>query len=133
MKKNGILNADLARAIAAMGHTDKLVVCDAGLPIPRGKSVVDLALTTNIPRFVETLKVVLQELEVERAIVADEMKAGGNGVFESVKKLLPGVEMDTVPHERFKEMTNTDGNVFFVRTGESTPYANIILVSGVTF
>lgn len=134
MKKTGILNADLARAIAAMGHTDKLVVCDAGLPIPRGKSVVDLALTTNIPRFLETLKVVLQELEVERVVIADEMKTSDNGVvFESVQKLLPGVEMNAVSHERFKELTNSDGNVVFVRTGESTPYANIILVSGVTF
>lgn len=133
MKKTGILNADLSRAVAAMGHTDKLVVCDAGLPIPTGKSVVDLALTTNIPRFLETLEVVLQELEVERVVVADEMKTSGNGSFEGVQKLLPGVEMESVPHERFKEMTNSNGKVIFVRTGEATPYANIILVSGVTF
>ena len=133
MKKNGILNADLARVVAAMGHTDRLVVCDAGLPIPHGKAVVDLALTTNIPRFLETLRVVLQELEVERFVIASEMKQFGNGVFEGVQELLPGIEMETVPHERFKEMTNSDGNVFFVRTGESTPYANIILISGVTF
>lgn len=133
MKKNGILNADLARVVAAMGHTDRLVVCDAGLPIPSGKTVVDLALTTNIPRFLETLRVVLQELEVEHFVVASEMKQFGNGLFERVQELLPGVAMETVPHERFKEMTNSSGNVFFVRTGESTPYANIILISGVTF
>ena len=133
MKKSGILNADLARAVAAMGHTDKLVVCDAGLPIPKGRSVVDLALTTNIPRFLETLEVVLQELEVERVVVADEMQQFDNGVYEGVQRLLPDVPMDSVPHERFKEITNSDGNVLFVRTGEATPYANIILISGVTF
>lgn len=133
MKKNGILNADLARIIAAMGHTDKLVVCDAGLPIPNGKTVVDLALTTNIPRFLETLRVVLEELQVERAIIANEMLEVSNGVYASVQKLLPGVDFEAVPHERFKELTNSDGNVCFVRTGEATPYANVILISGVTF
>ena len=133
MKKAGILNADLSRAIAAMGHTDMLVVCDAGLPIPKGKSMIDLALTSNIPRFLETLEVVLQELEVERAVIADEMQKVDNSVYPGVQQLLPGLEMESVPHERFKQMANTDGNVVFVRTGETTPYANIILISGVTF
>lgn len=133
MKKTGILNADLARVVAGMGHTDKLVICDAGLPIPNGEAVVDLALTTNIPRFLETLRVILSELQVERAVVADEMKEVSNGVYEAVQDLLSGSNMESVPHERFKELTNSDGNVIFVRTGEATPYANIILISGVTF
>lgn len=133
MKKNGILNANLARIVAGMGHTDRLVVCDAGLPIPNGSSVVDLALTSNVPRFLETLRVVLQELQVEGAVVADEMERANIGVFEAVQDILPNVEMKVVPHERFKEMTRAAGNVFFVRTGEMTPYANIILISGVTF
>lgn len=133
MKKAGILNADLARIVAAMGHTDKLVVCDAGFPIPNGRTVVDLALTTNIPRFLETLGVILQELQVESVVVADEMQRINNGVFEGVQELLQDIDMVSVPHETFKEMTNQNGNVVFVRTGEATPYANIMLISGVTF
>lgn len=133
MKKNGILNAELARVVAGMGHTDRLVVCDAGLPIPGGCSVIDLALTANVPRFLETLRVVLEELQVEGVVVANEMERISNGVFESVQALLPDVEIQSVPHERFKEMTRQPGNVCFVRTGEATPYANIILISGVTF
>lgn len=133
MKKSGILNASLARIVASMGHTDKLVVCDAGLPIPPGNVVVDLALTANIPRFLETLAVVLQELQVEQAVVADEMESMSKNVFESVQELLSDVEMVSVPHDQLKEVMNGDGNVFFVRTGEATPYANIILISGVTF
>jgi len=133
MKKTGILNADLARIVASMGHTDRLVVCDAGLPIPIGRTVVDLALTTNIPRFLETLEVVLQELQVEHAVVAVEMEQISNEVYQSVKDLLPDIAMESVPHTRFKELANGAGNVFFVRTGEATPYANIILISGVTF
>ncbi|NIT59553.1 MAG: D-ribose pyranase, partial [Aliifodinibius sp.] len=61
---SGILNGKLSRIIAAMGHTDKLVVCDCGLPIPRNAVMVDLALTNNIPSFRDTLMAILNELHV---------------------------------------------------------------------
>lgn len=133
MKKNGVLNASLARIIASMGHTDKLVICDSGLPIPREMEVIDLALTDNIPRFIDTLKVVLSELQVEHAIVAEEMETISNGVYQQVRDLLGDVTIEQVPHEEFKRTTRGDDNTTFVRTGEMTPYANIILISGVTF
>lgn len=133
MKKIGTLNTQLSRVIAAMGHTDRLVICDSGLPIPRGREVVDLALTTNVPRFIETLRVILEELEVEKAIVAREMQERSNGVYEEMRTLLCDVDLDQVSHDEFKVLTGTDGNITFVRTGEATPYANVMLVGGVTF
>ena len=133
MKKTGILNAELSRIVAGMGHTDRLVICDSGLPIPNGKEVVDLALTANIPRFKDTVRIVLQELEVERAIVAEEMSNSSGSLLDDVQEMLPGVTIESVPHDRFKELTSENGNTCFVRTGEATPYANIILCSGVTF
>ncbi len=133
MKKHGILNADLSRIIASMGHTDRLVVCDSGLPIPKNSEVIDLALTTNIPRFLDTLKVILEELHIEGAVIAKEMLNGKNGLYNDTTKMLNGVKMKKVTHEKFKELTREKGNITFVRTGETTPYANIILISGVTF
>lgn len=133
MKKGGVLNAPLSRIIATMGHTNKLVICDSGLPIPRKAEVVDLALTKNIPRFIDTLKVILDELQVEQAIVAEELVKSGNGLYEEIKTLLPGVKILKVSHDEFKGLANEDSETAFVRTGEATPYANIILVSGVTF
>lgn len=133
MKKSGILNSSLSQIVARMGHTDKLVICDSGLPIPKDATVVDLALTKNIPRFIDVLRVVLQELEVEKVIIAKELINGNNGMLSEIKKLLPGVEYEDVSHEEFKELTRSNGDVAFVRTGEATAYANVILVSGVTF
>ncbi len=133
MKKHGILNANLSRIIASMGHTDKLVVCDSGLPIPKNSEVIDLALTTNIPRFLDTLKVILEELHIEGAVIAKEMLNGKNGLYNDTSRMLNGVKMKKVTHEKFKELTRERGNITFVRTGETTPYANIILISGVTF
>jgi D-ribose pyranase len=133
MKKTGTLNAKLSYVIASMGHTDKLVICDSGLPLDHDKEIVDLALATNIPRFIDTLRVILEELKVEKAIIADEMERVNPLVYKEITTLLPDIEIQKVPHERFKELTNGTGNVTFVRTGEATPFANIILISGVTF
>jgi len=133
MKKNGILNGPLSKVVAALGHTDKLVICDSGLPIPRYAEVIDLALTKNIPRFIETLKIILEELEVEKAIIAAEIVKKNESVLKEIQSLMNGIKLQKVSHEMFKEITRQNGRTVFVRTGEATPYANIILIAGVTF
>ncbi len=133
MKKQGILNAHLSKIIASMGHTDKLVICDSGFPIPRSHEAVDLALSANVPRFVEALKAVLGELNIEEAIIAEELEERNHSLYRELSSLLAGAPIKRVPHEEFKGLAAADGNTAFVRTGEATPYANVILVSGVTF
>ncbi|TFG95367.1 MAG: D-ribose pyranase [Calditrichales bacterium] len=133
MKKYGILNAALSEIIASMGHSDKLVICDAGLPIPKGAKKVDLALVKNIPGFIETLTHVLKELEIEQAVIADEMQQVSLPIYEKVCELIPEKKIKKINHESFKDYYNHSTNIAFVRTGETTPYANIILISGVTF
>jgi len=133
MKKSGILNAKLAEIIAAMGHTDQLVICDAGLPIPHEAIKVDLALTLNIPGFIDTLKAVLGELKVEKIILAKEIKTKNKKIFDQIQALFPDVEITIISHENFKKYYNNHKNIAFIRTGEATPYANIILSSGVVF
>jgi D-ribose pyranase len=119
--------------IASMGHTDQMVIGDAGLPLPRNAEIVDLALITNIPRMIDVLTAVLDELVVEKAILAVEIEKINHGVLDEIKRLLKGVEIEFVSHENFKRIYKESDNTVFVRTGESTPYANIILVSGVDF
>lgn len=131
MKKTGILNQPISAVIAALGHTDSLVIADAGLPIPPEPQRIDLALAEGIPSFLDVLRIVLTELQVERAIVAEEMLKVSPDVHSAVSKLLENVPIDTVPHQNFKEQTRSARAV--IRTGEFTPYANIILESGVVF
>lgn len=133
MKRTGVLNSELSRIIASMGHTDKLVICDSGLPIPKSSEVVDIALTKNIPRFLDTLKVILEELKIDEAIVANELVKGNPKYFKDIQTLLNGTKVKKVNHERFKEITRESSNITFIRTGEATSFANIILISGVTF
>jgi D-ribose pyranase len=131
MKKTGVLNQPLSSLIAGMGHLDTIVVADAGLPVPSGTQRIDLALTQGIPGFIETLGVVMMEMQVEGAIIAEEMITSSPQVYDQLQALLPDVPIETVSHKEFKVLTGKSRAV--VRTGEFSPYANVILVSGVVF
>jgi D-ribose pyranase len=133
MKKNGILNAPLSKVVASLGHTDRLVICDSGLPIPQNAEVIDLALTKNVPRFIDALKIILEEFAVEEAVIASEIEKRNKPVLNEINSLMNGMKVKKVSHEKFKELTRMNSRTVFVRTGEATPYANIILVAGVTF
>jgi D-ribose pyranase len=131
VKKIGILNQPISSVIAGLGHTDALVVADAGLPIPQETQRIDLALVEGIPGFLDTLRAVLTEMQVERAIVAEEMLEVSSDIHEAVGDLLRDVSIETVPHSAFKKRVRSARAV--IRTGEFTPYANIILEAGVVF
>lgn len=139
MKKGNLLNAELSRVIATMGHTDSLAVGDAGLPIPHDVLRIDLAVTQGVPDFLTVLTAILSELKVERVIMALEMRDASASLHQKIIELLHQIEkkdqckiaIDYVSHDVFKEKTTVCKTV--ARTGEFTPYANIILVSGVVF
>jgi D-ribose pyranase len=133
MKKSGILHSELARIVAGMGHGDKLVVCDSGYPIPHGKPVADVILTVGVPGVVQTLTTILQELHIEGVIVAEEMERRSPLMFQQVQSVMGSVPIKKISHEEFKQLTRNEHNISFVRTGEATPFANVILVAGVVF
>lgn len=130
MKKNGLLNPDLSRAIAELGHGESLVVADAGLPIPKSCERIDLSVVPGLPHFTEVVAAILPELDVERVIVACEVSDENPAVLDSLRRLLEGLPVEFVSHEEFKRLTADARTV--VRTGETTPYANVILVGGVS-
>jgi D-ribose pyranase len=129
MKKNGILNPQLNRVVSEMGHRDILIIADAGLPIPKEVERVDLALKCGTPSFAEVLTAVLSELNIEDAYVAKEIKEKNPQTLNLVSSLIGKVKFIT--HEELKELSKQAKAI--VRTGECSPYANIILISGVTF
>jgi D-ribose pyranase len=131
MKKTTLLQSELSYTIATLGHLDTLVIADAGLPIPAETARIDLALTQGVPGATQTLKVVLEEMKVEKVILAEEAKDRNPKFLRDVQELLSGVPVQFVTHSEFKAMTASARAV--VRTGEFSPYANVILVSGVVF
>ena len=132
MKKHGILNSDIAKVLSDLGHTDKIAIGDAGLPVPNGVKKIDLALTLAEPSFLSVLKVVLSDMKVEKVILAEEIKEQNATQLRDIKATLIDDEQITyVSHEAFKEQLKDVKAV--IRTGEATPYSNIILQSGVLF
>lgn len=131
MKKIGIINQPISSVISGLGHTDKLVVADAGLPIPDEVERIDLALKEGVPSFLETLKVILSEMQVESAIIASEIKEKNPDVEKKIIEFLGDISIEYVDHEEFKTITKSTKAI--IRTGEFSPYANVILVSGVVF
>ncbi|QRX84002.1 D-ribose pyranase [Glaciimonas sp. PAMC28666] len=130
MKKTPLLNIALSQLIASLGHGDKVVIGDAGLPVPPGVPLIDLALTQGVPGFIETLKIVLSEMQVEQYVVADALAQRSPELAAQIEDIgLP--DKHVVSHTELKQLTQ--GARAIVRTGECTPYANIILISGVTF
>lgn len=129
MKRRGILNAQLSGEIARLGHTHTVVVADHGLPLPRGgtTAVVDLALVPGLPAFTQVLDALLDEIVVEGSTMAVE--AGGTVVEEWLAAR--GLDPQRVPHSELKELT--DRATIVVRTGEATPFANVVLHCGVPF
>lgn len=107
------------------------MIADAGLPVPAETVRIDLALTQGVPGAAQTLKVVLDEMKVEKVILAEEANDRNPKFLAEVQELLPGVPVEFLPHSELKMRTASARPV--VRTGEFSPYANVILVSGVVF
>ena len=131
MKKGKLLNSEISYVISQMGHTDSLTIGDCGLPIPKDIKRIDLALKYGVPSFLETLDTVLEELCVEEIIIAEEIKEAAEQMYKDILNRFENVKVTMVKHEEFKTMTNNSHAV--IRTGECTPYSNIILKSGVVF
>jgi D-ribose pyranase len=131
MKKIGILNSEISSVISKLGHTDMLVISDAGLPVPVDVKRIDLAVVENFPKFFDVLDKVLIELEVEKVIIAKESGEFNINFKNKIMESFKDKKIVEVKHTEFKELTKRARAV--IRTGEVTPYANVILVSGVTF
>mgnify|MGYP005796682387 FL=1 len=131
MKKTGILNSEVAAVVAGMGHMDWLSIGDAGMPVPADAKKIDLCVDKELPSFMDVLQNVLKELKVQKIYLADEIKDQNPQQLENIKAALPDVEIAFMPHSDLKKsLSKTHA---FIRTGEMTPYSNIILESGVTF
>ncbi|KFK92102.1 MULTISPECIES: D-ribose pyranase [unclassified Serratia (in: enterobacteria)] len=139
MKKGVLLNSEVSAVISRLGHTDQITICDAGLPIPAAAQRIDLALTQGIPTFLQVVGVVTQEMQVENAILAEEIVKQNPQLHEALLAQLQQlsqhqgntISVSYISHSEFKAQTEHSRAV--IRSGECSPYANVILCSGVTF
>lgn len=139
MKKGTLINSDISYVISKLGHTDSIVVADSGLPIPDETQRIDLAVSKGVPGFLEVLDAVLGEQRVEEIVIASEIRNVSPDMYDSILRRIKElkvaenieIKVTEITHEDFKKMTKEAKAV--IRTGEFTPYANVILKSGVVF
>jgi D-ribose pyranase len=130
MKKTPLLNIALSRVVASLGHGDVLMIVDAGMPVPAGVELIDLAVTRGVPGFVSVLETVLAEMQVESHVLAEEMLERKPPALAALEALALGARR-LVSHEELKVLSRSARAI--VRTGECEPYTNIALVAGVVF
>ncbi|MGL4381450.1 MAG: D-ribose pyranase [Vibrio sp.] len=139
MKKSTLLNAELSYLVATLGHTDQITICDAGLPISDEVTRIDLALTHGVPAFLDTVRVILSETQIESTIIAEEFAQVSPELHQALCQELAAqppingkpITIQYLTHQAFKQRTLHSRAI--VRTGECTPYANVIFQAGVVF
>ena len=128
MKRSGILNPALSHLLASTGHTDYFTICDRGFPVPEGPERIDLALVDDIPTVLDVLAAIVAEWSLDRVLITHEMDAISPDRVAEMQALLGDIPFERVSHGQLKSLA--PGARATVRTGDTVPYANIIVVSG---
>ena len=128
MKRGGILHPALSYLLASTGHTDYFTICDRGFPVPVGPERIDLALVDGIPSVLDVVRAVHAEWGIDRVLITHEMSEISAARVKELAALLGDVPLERVSHVELKRLAQ-DARAT-VRTGDTVPYANIILVSG---
>ncbi|MWN31319.1 MULTISPECIES: D-ribose pyranase [unclassified Gilliamella] len=139
MYKGQLFNSEIIRVLSQMGHTDQIAIGDAGLPIDKDTPRIDLALTYGLPSFIQVFQTVSQDMQIEKIILAEEIIERNPDVHRQILEQIKNIEVIQnnrveivyISHEKLKLRTHQCKAV--IRTGECTPFANIILQSGVIF
>lgn len=131
MLKGGIFHPELLKVLGEQRHKDMIVIGDAGLPVPKGVTRIDLGWRPGDPAFHDVLEEILKVLVVEKAIFANEAKEVSPQFLEKSLTMLPDIEVEYVDHSELKEISKEAKAI--ILTGEFTGYTNVILVSGCAY
>ena len=128
MKKGGILHPAINLLLASTGHTDYFTICDKGYPVPDGPIRIDLALVDGMPTVLDVLAAIHAEYHIDRVLIATEMSEVSQTRVAELRALLGEIPLEAIPHLELKRLAQTGKAT--IRTGDATPYANLIVVSG---
>ena len=131
MKRNGIVNSEISKVLSYMRHTDLICISDLGLPCPNNIKTIDLSLKLGYPSFLDVLSEIIKDMKIERIILAEEIKNNNKEVYNKILNMFENISIEYVSHNDFKQKTFDCKAI--IRTGEATPYANIILQSACIF
>jgi D-ribose pyranose/furanose isomerase RbsD len=125
-----ILHPGLAAALAELGHSDTVLVTDAGFPIPAGARVIDLGLTAGTIDALEILRVLRAHLFVEEVRFAPEVRSHYPSLYADLQEIYTGsgAVFLPAPHEELIETWAPRAKVV-IRSGSLTAWANVALTA----
>ncbi len=125
MKRKGVINQPLCNALAGLGHGDTFLLCDAGFPVPKNMERIDLALSFGVPDIKQCLKAILDEIVVQKVVIAEEMMEWNKEGHDFIKNVFQKQELNEIAQE---ELVKLAGNAkFILRSGELGCYSNVLL------
>ena len=128
MLKTGILNPQLLDLLARIRHTNTLVIADRGFPYWPQIETVDLSLVDDVPTVLQALAAIRGNFVIGKAWMAKEfLRANSKKTQIQFAFALKGVPTKFEPHVDFKK--RIPHAIGLIRTGDTTPYANLILES----
>jgi D-ribose pyranase len=129
MRETGIVNRDICDILSTLGHTDEVIVCDAGFAIPLGVRTIDISLAENKPTVPEVLAELKKHFSVEKLVISEETKKVVPTRFKELTKSFgKGVAVEIISQNEIRARAR--GVKAVIRTGDFTAYSNILLVSG---
>lgn len=128
MLKSGILNPHLLSLLARVRHTNTLVIADWAFPFWPEIETVDLSLTHGIPMVGEVLSAILPIFQVGRIWQAEEFtQVNSPEIVQQFQRSIGDLKLVRESHVKFK--TRVPHAIGLIRTGDSTPYGNLIIES----
>jgi D-ribose pyranase len=110
-------------------HTNALVIADRGFPFWPQIETVDISLTDDVPTVLQVLTAVRSNFSATQAYMAREFKRNNaSAVQKKFAGAFAGVPLKFEPHVEFKK--RVPHAIGLIRTGDTIPYANMILISG---
>jgi D-ribose pyranase len=129
MLQTGILNPQLLSLLARVRHTNTLVIADRGFPCYPALETIDLSVVDDLPTVLQILAAIRQNFVPTQAYMAREFsKANSAATRAKFDQALAGIPVIRELHLDFKK--RIPHAIGLIRTGDTTQYANLILVSG---
>ena len=128
MLKTGILNPDINLLLSRVRHTNTLVIADRSFPFWPGIEVVDISLVDDLPTVLQVLTAIRTNFIIGQVWMAAEfLKHNEAKIKADFATALRGIKISHEPHVKFKK--RIPHAIGLIRTGDTRPYANLILES----
>ena len=124
----GILNPHVNSLLCRVRHTNTLVIADAAFPSWPQIETVDLSLVRGIPTIIQLLDSILSNWKCGEILMAQEFTEKNDPKHrQAFKRACRGIKITFEPHLEFKK--RVPSAIGLIRTGDTTAYGNMILVS----